>query len=116
MLLRAVVLAVLVAAAGARCEDPPARRHDGGRPEVDVLVPVEPREHERIWWMHRHDRRLAPPTVSIDGEPYVCDVDGRRFAAREAFVAHLRGDHLVDPERVPDLLYEVEGEVHFTGE
>src|ERR1051326_1074061 len=49
------------------------------RPDIDVIVPVAPIEHERLHWFGRRDHHLVPGTVTIDGAPYLCDVDGKRF-------------------------------------
>lgn len=92
-----------------------ARRRPDHGTRLDLFVPVDPVPPE-MWWMHRHDRRLVPPTVSIGGRPYVCDVDALSFASREAFIAHLRWEHALAPERIPDLLYRADGAVHYAGE
>lgn len=113
MVARLAVMAALALVGPAAGEQ---TRRERGQADVDVLVPVDPQAHERIWWMHRRDRRLIPPTVSIGGEPYVCDLDGRRFPDRGAFLAHLQGEHGVAPDRIPDLLYDHDGDVHFPGE
>jgi hypothetical protein len=95
----------------------PGAAGDRGRsPDVDVLVPVEPYEHERLHYFGRRHHHLVPGTVTINREPYVCDLDGRRFTDREAFIAHLRVAHRVLPERIPDLLLVRDGRVHFLGE
>jgi len=111
----ALLLTLLVAPAVSAAE-PAHRGRDRGRADVDVIVPLDPGQYGGTWWPHRNDRRLVPPTVSIGDAPYVCDLDALTFATRDAFVAHLRGEHLVEPARIPELLYRTEGEVHFTGE
>ncbi len=116
MRLRATgLLLVLVSLATAVAAEPGAPTWRGRGPQTHIFVPLDPIP-PGIWWMHRHDRRLVPPTVSIGGEPYVCDVDARSFATRDAFVAHLRWEHALSPERIPGLLYRADGEVHYAGE
>lgn len=111
-LLALVLLAVLVVPA--RAEE--RRRHRRPqRPDVDVWVPVDPHEHDRLHYYDGEYHNLVPGTVAINGPAYLCDVDGRRFADREAFVAHLRTAHRVHPTEIPDLLVVVEGRVHFIG-
>lgn len=93
--------------------------HRGGRDrtELDLFVPIDPWEHERLYWKRRSDRHLVPGGVSIDGEsPYVCDLDDERFTDRERFVGHLRRDHAVPAEQIPRSLVPVDGVIHFTGE
>jgi hypothetical protein len=86
------------------------------RPDVDVVVPVPPYEHERLHFFGRRDHHVVPGTVTIDRAPYVCDLDGRKFVEREDFVSHLRTKHRAAVERIPDLLVVREGQVHFIGE
>jgi hypothetical protein len=86
------------------------------RPRTHVVVPVEPREHQRLHFFGRRHRRLVPGTVSINRAPYVCDVDRARFADGDAFATHLRTAHRVPPERIPEVLLFVDGRVHFAGE
>jgi hypothetical protein len=86
---------------------------DGGRSDVEVFVPVDPYEHERLHWFGNRDRHLVPGTVTINKAPYVCDPDGRRFRDREAFVAHLRSRHAIAPDDIPGRLVVVDGIVHF---
>jgi hypothetical protein len=92
---------------------PPGPGYGNG---LDIWVPIDPYEHERTWYMHRSDRSLVPPAVSIDGEPYVCDLDGKRFSDREKFVGHLRGDHGIPRDEIRRGIYEVDGLVHFAAE
>ena len=54
-----------------------------GRPDVDVFVPVDPYEHERLYWSDGKDHHRVPGTVTINGSPYVCDRDGKRFDDRD---------------------------------
>ena len=102
---------LIVAATWARADEP--RR---ARPDVDVYVPVDPHEHERLHYFGRRDHHLVPGTVTINASPYVCDLDQRRFRERENFVAHLRAVHRAPAERIPDLLVVRDGIVHFIGE
>jgi hypothetical protein len=86
------------------------------RPDLDVVVPVNPTEHERLHYFGRRDHHLVPGTVTINGAPYVCDADGKRFTDRDAFVGHLRAAHRVPAARIPDRLLVRDGRVHFLGE
>ena len=88
---------------------------DGPRrdPDVDVVVPVEPREHERLHYFGQRWHHLVPGTVTINGSAYICDVDKRRFNDRDRFVVHIRVTHHVPPEQIPDHLVVVDGRVHF---
>ncbi len=85
-------------------------------PRVEAIIPIPPTEHQRLHYFGRRDRHLVPGTVTINGAPYHCDLDGKRFTDRDAFVAHLRGTHRTPPERIPDLLVVRDGRVHFIGE
>jgi hypothetical protein len=89
------------------------RADDGGRPNVDVVVPVPPYEHERLHYFGRRDHHLVPGTVTINADPYVCDLDKKHFRDRDHFVDHLRRAHHVEPERIPDRLQVRDGQVHF---
>jgi len=60
--------------------------------------------------------RLVPGTVTINGAAYICDLDGKRFVDRDAFVAHLRTPHHTALARIPDRLLVRDGRVHFVGE
>jgi hypothetical protein len=103
--MRWLVLLVVVAAAS------PSRA--GGGPEVDAIVPVEPREHERLHFFDRRSHHVVPNMVSIDGKPYVCDADGKSFGDRDDFVAHLRSAHRVASGEIPDRIVVHGGKVHF---
>jgi hypothetical protein len=93
----------------------PAAADEPRRPDIDVLVPVEPHEHERLHYFGRRHHHLVPGTVIIGQAPYVCDPDGERFEDRDAFVAHLRTTHGVGPADIPDFLLVRDGRVHFIG-
>jgi hypothetical protein len=109
-LLAALVL-LLAALPAAGDGPPPAAR----RPDVNVILPVDPYEHERLHWFGRRGHHLVPGTVTIDREPYRCDVDRRRFRKEDDFVAHLRTVHRLPEERIPDALVVRDGIVHFIG-
>jgi hypothetical protein len=94
----------------------PAAAAAGGEHGIDVIVPLAPYEHQRLHFFGRRHRRLLPGTVTINRAPYVCDLDRARFRDGEAFVAHVRTAHAVPPDRLPDLLLVVGGQVHFVGE
>lgn len=114
-LLAAVALACVAANAFAGDDRRPRRGFD--QPGVDVWVPIDPTEHERMYWKRKSDRDLVPGGVSIDGEPrYVCDLDDEKFTDREKFVAHLRLEHAVRPENIPDSLVDDGDVIHFAGE
>ena len=59
---------------------------------------------------------LLPGTVTINGAAYICDLDGKRFVGRDAFVTHLRTAHRTALARIPDLLLVRDGRVHFARE
>jgi len=90
--------------------------HGRGRPDVDVFVPVDPYEHERLHYFDGRDHHAVPGTVTINGAPYICDRDGARFTDRDAFLFHLRRAHGVDPARASELLMVRDGRVHFVGD
>ena len=90
--------------------------HHGRRNDVDVVVPVDPYEHERLHWFGRDDHHVVPGTVTINRAPYACDVEGMEFRRRDAFVAHLRLVHHLSPDQIRDLAVLTEGQVRFSGE
>jgi hypothetical protein len=106
-----VGLAVLAAAAANAGE----RRGRRG-PDLDVVVPLVPEEHERVWFFDGRDHHAVPGTVTINADPYVCDRDGARFDDRDVFLFHLRSAHEVEPGRVPGLLQRRRGRLHFVGD
>lgn len=83
--------------------------------EVDAVIVVPPYEHERLHFFGRRQHHLVPGTVTIDRAPYTCDVDGRHFGERDAFVAHLVAAHHVPQQSIPDRLLVQDGVVHFVG-
>lgn len=85
------------------------------RTDLGIVIPVEPREHDRLQWFGRQDHHVVPGTVTIDKAPYVCDAHDRRFRDKDAFVAHLRADHGLRPDEIPDRLVVLKGVVHFSG-
>jgi hypothetical protein len=95
---------------------------DGRRPlnpwgaDVWVPTPIYPYEHEWMYWKHRSPKDLVPGTVTIDRAAYVCDLDGEKFDDADRFVAHLRVRHAVPPDMIRDVLVEVDGIYHYTGE
>ena len=60
---------------------------------VEAIVPVPPTEHQRVHYFGRRHHHLVPGTVTINGAAYLCDLDGKRFVDRDAFVAHLTAHH-----------------------
>lgn len=105
-------MVALAAATVTLATDLPAPR----RPDVDVIVPVDPHEHERLHYFGRRHHHLVPGTVTIDKAPYVCDLDRKKFTDREQFTSHLQRTHKVPPADIPDRLVVEQGVVHFIGE
>ena len=100
-----------IAFAGAVGADPSRQR---GRVDLNLDVPIDPHEHERLYWFGRRDHHLVPGTVTINKAPYMCDAHRRGFKEQDAFVAHLRTVHRLAAEDIPDLLIVVDGVVHFS--
>jgi hypothetical protein len=111
LLLAAFALLALVAIDAAHADDLRRRRDD-----LDVVVPVDPHEHERLHWFGRDDHHVVPGAVTINRAPYVCDVEGKEFRRRDAFVAHLRLVHRLPPDRIRELVVLTGGQVRFPGE
>jgi len=88
----------------------------GGAPGVWLDVPIDPYEHERMYWKRRSPKDYVPGAIAIDRAPYVCDIDQRSFSDADRFAAHLRIDHGVPYERIRDVLVEVDGVYHYAGE
>ncbi|HZP40467.1 MAG TPA: hypothetical protein VFD84_03035 [Candidatus Binatia bacterium] len=107
--LLAVAFAAIAFAEGA-APSTPARG-----PRVEAAIPLPPTGHERLRFFGGRDHHLVPGTVTIDKPPYVCDVDGRGFGERDAFVAHLRIRHRLASADIPDRLVVRDGQVHFIG-
>ena len=107
----ALVLILLALTRAVAAEDAPRTRVD-----LDVLIPVPPVGHQRLHYFGSRRHHLVPGTVTINGSPYVCDLDHLHFVERDAFVAHLRTVHHTPPERIPDRLLVLDGRVHFVGE
>jgi hypothetical protein len=112
---RFLVLLLVAACVGPVVADDRGRGRDRGA-DVDVFVPVDPYEHERMYWSDGQDHGSVPGTVTINGSPYICDLDGARFTDRDAFLYHLRRAHHVNPSRASQLLVVRDGRVHFVGE
>ncbi len=93
----------------------PALAEDRGRRSgLDIVVPVDPRPHEDVYWFGGTSHHAVPGTVAIDRDPYVCDLDGGRFRSSEALVAHAVGRHGVAAADIGDRLVAVDGVLHFT--
>lgn len=86
------------------------------RPDLGIVIPIEPHEHDRLQWFGRQDHHVVPGTVTIDKAPYVCDAHDRRFRDKDVFIAHLRADHGLRPDEIPDRLVVLKGVVHFSGD
>ena len=84
--------------------------------DVDVVVPVVPEEHERLYFFSGRDHHAVPGTVTINGSPYVCDKDGARFTDREVFLFHLQRAHGVEPSHAAHYLMVRDGRVHVVGD
>jgi hypothetical protein len=110
-----VGLLLLVASTAPAVADDRGRGRDRGA-DVDVVVPVDPYEHQRMYWSDGQEHHSVPGTVTINGSPYICDLDGARFTDRDAFLYHLRRAHHVDPSRASQLMMVRDGRVHFVGE
>jgi hypothetical protein len=68
---------------------------------VEVVVPIAPHD-PGVQWFGRRDHHAVPGTVTIDTRPYRCDVEGKSFDDREAFVAHKgRPSHAAGTDRRP---------------
>jgi len=85
-------------------------------PPVEAIVPIPPTEHQCLHYFGRRHDHLVPGTVTINGAAYICDLDGKRFVDRDAFVARLRTAHHTASARIPALLLVRDGRVHIVGE
>ena len=103
---------LLAAAAGAGGSDGRRPRQDRN---VDVFVPVDPSEHERLHWFDGRPHGLVPRVISVNRAPYVCDADRQRFGTEDDFVYHLRRAHKLAWEEIPPRLIVHEGQVHYLG-
>lgn len=103
---------LLVSTALAAADDRPAERL---RPEIDVVVPIDPQGRGQVEWFGRQERGRVPGTVTINRPGYVCDVDRRTFSRREDFLDHLEQAHKVPQDRLEQSVTVVRGQVHFTG-
>jgi hypothetical protein len=110
--MRALAATLLLAAAwtSAHAGDVGVQTGDVG---VRAVVPIDPREHQRLHFFDRRDHHLVPGTVTIDAEPYVCDVDRKTFRKEDEFVAHLRTTHHTPVAEIPGRLVVLGGTVHF---
>ena len=104
----ALVLGALMLAVAARADDFGRRR-----PDVDVFVPIPPEGHERLYWSDGRPHHLVPGTVSINGKPYVCDLDGRRFKDGDALVVHVVSSHRIPAAEIREGIVVRDGVVHF---
>jgi len=89
---------------------------DRPRTDIEAIIPIPPTEHERLHYFDRKPHHVVPGTVTINADPYVCDVDAQRFRDRDAFVAHVRTAHGTPPGQIADRLIVREGRVHFIGD
>jgi len=85
------------------------------RRDVDVVVPVDPYEHERLHWFDGRPHGLVPHVVSVNRAPYVCDADRQRFKTEDDFVYHLRSAHKLAWDDIPPQLIVHDGQVHYLG-
>jgi len=101
-------LAIAVAHAGDR------RRFDN---DLEIFVPIDPHEHERVYWFAHPERRVVlPGTVTINKAGYVCDIDDRRFSRQQEFIAHLRLVHGIPADQIADMVVLTDGQVHYPAE
>jgi hypothetical protein len=120
----AVVVATVAAAdmhTGPRTGGPPppppsAGPGAPGQPQLWLDVPVDPYEHERMYWKRRSPKDYVPAAIAVDRDPYVCDLDRQSFADADRFAAHLRTKHGVPYEHIRAVLVEVDGVYHYAGE
>jgi hypothetical protein len=89
------------------------------RPDLDILVPFDPYQNGgqngTMQWFGGGPHVDVPGTVTIDANPYVCDIDGKQFAKRDQFILHIRVVHHLAPNDIPDALMVVDHRVHFVG-
>jgi hypothetical protein len=107
---------LLVASGAAAAGDAPAPdrgRRSGGRPDVDVVVPVDPYEHDRLHWFDGRPHGLVPRVVAVNKAPYVCDADRQRFTTEDDFLYHLRSAHRLGWDDIADGLVVHDGQVHY---
>lgn len=106
---RLFVIALLVPLTAASAEE--SRRRP--RTDLDVVVPVDPRPHEDVYWFSGRHHHAVPGTVTINKAPYVCDADKLGFDDEESFVAHVRKKHGVRAEELREFVVVRDEVVHF---
>lgn len=95
--------------------------HGRGRAGVYTWVPPPDAVYDGSYgrdgvYFYGKDRMEVPGVVAVNRPPYVCDLDGRVFRDKGAFVAHLRTTHVDRLQERPDPSFVVrDGQVHFTG-
>jgi len=120
----AVIVALaadIVAADPGRASPHQGGPHGRGQPRVYTWVPPPDAVYDGSYnrgrvYFYGKDRMEVPGVVAVNRPPYVCDLDGRVFRDKEAFVAHLRTTHVDRLQERPDPSFVVlDGQVHFTG-
>lgn len=99
-------------AAGVACAGEPGHER-GRRGDVDVWVPVEPTEHERLHWFDGRPHGLVPRVIAVNKPPYVCGPDGRKFKTEDDFLFHLRSAHKLSWDDIGERLVVHDGQVHY---
>lgn len=118
MRLAPLVIALLLAArfeAAAGGPDRPRARDAGRNPDVDVFVPVDPHEHERLHFFDGKPHGLVPRVIAVDKPAYVCGVEGRTFRTEDDFLFHLRSAHALSWDDIGTRLVVHDGQVHYLG-
>lgn len=87
----------------------------GANPSVDLLLPLDPSQLNPppLQFFDGQQHHQLPGTVTINGAPYICDVDRRTFRDGSEFAYHLQTAHGVPPAQVRSSVVVVDGRVHF---
>jgi hypothetical protein len=112
--MRRAALLVLLAAALAAADD--GRRSNRRRDrDVDVVVPVDPTQHDRMQWFDGRPHGLVPRVIAVNKSPYRCDADGRKYETEDDFLYHLRSIHKLSWDDIGERLVVRDGQVHYLG-
>jgi hypothetical protein len=85
------------------------------RRDVDVIVPVDPTEHDRLHWFDGRPHGLVPRVIAVNKAPYVCDSDGKKYEREDDFLYHLRSGHKLSWDDIAERLVVHDGQVHYVG-
>jgi len=110
---RTVALALVLLCSSIAGADGPTPRDGFRNVFPEVVIPIDPQEHERLHYFDGRAHHTVPGTVTINEPPYRCDLDGRPFTDRDAFVAHLQSTHRMAVDDIPERLVVRDGVVHF---